>query len=177
MHSNHLKFLPLQSVKFLVKFYNSCIIHKHFPAAMLEGYIRPQIKDKGGCLRGSENFREVMISNNIFKVFEYALLPLLKRRVILSSHQYAYRNSTSTTMAVALSKETVGRSLIFKYYRRKCCVFLDLLKEVESSLQTNRDCLASLKCRTPCQNRHDYRLNHPPRKTRPKTTQVKAKSL
>ena len=48
--------------------------------------------------------------------------------------------------------------------------FLDLLKEVESSLWTNRDCLASLKCRTPCQNRHDYRLNHPPRKTRPKTT-------
>ena len=55
--------------------------------------------------------------------------------------------------------------------------FLDLLKEVESSLQTNRDCLASLKCRTPCQNRHDYRLNHPPRKTRPKATRVKAKSL
>ena len=55
--------------------------------------------------------------------------------------------------------------------------FLDLLQEVESSLRTNRDCLASLKCRTPCQNRHDYRLNHPPRKTRPKTTWVKAKSL
>ena len=55
--------------------------------------------------------------------------------------------------------------------------FKDLLKEGESSLRTNRDCLASLKCRTPCQNRHDYRLNHPPRKTRPKTTRVKAKSL
>ena len=26
--------------------------------------------------------------------------------------------------------------------------FWDLLKEVESSLRTNRDCLASLKCRT-----------------------------
>ena len=53
VHSNHLKFLPLQSVKFLVKFYNSSIIHKHFPAAMLEGYIRPQIKDKGRDLRSS----------------------------------------------------------------------------------------------------------------------------
>ena len=39
--------------------------------------------------------------------------------------------------------------------------FLNLLKEVESSLRTNRDSLASLKSRTPCQNRHDYRLNHP----------------
>ena len=37
--------------------------------------------------------------------------------------------------------------------------------------------LTNLKCRTPCQNRHDYRLNHTPRKTRPKTTWVKAKSL
>ena len=135
MHSNHLKFLPLQPVKFLVKFYNSCIIHKHFPAAMLKGYIRPQIKDKGGGLRGSENFREVMISNNIFKVFEYALLPLLKRRVILCSHQYAYRNSTSTNMAVALFKETVGRSLIFKYYRRKCCV--RLLPWFEQGIRTS----------------------------------------
>ena len=47
---------------------------------------------------------------------------------------------------------------------------------MESSLRTNRDCLASLKCRTPCQNRHDYRLTHPPRKTRPKTTRVKARA-
>ena len=44
-------------------------------------------------------------------------------------------------------------------------------------LELNRDCLASLKCRTPCQNRHDYRINHHPRKSRPKTTRVKAKSL
>ena len=51
--------------------------------------------------------------------------------------------------------------------------FEDLLKEVESSLQTNKDCLASLKCWTPCQNRHDYQLNHPPRKTRPKTCLLK----
>ena len=56
--------------------------------------------------------------------------------------------------------------------------FWDLLKEVESSLRTNWDCLASLKCRTPCRNRHDYRLNHPHgRQDRPKTTRVKAKSL
>ena len=46
---------------------------------------------------------------------------------------------------------------------------------MESSLRTNRDCLASLKCRTPCQNRHDYRLNYPPRKTRPKNNMSKGK--
>ena len=56
VHPNHLKFLPLQSVKFLVEFYNSCIIHKHFLVAMLEGYIRPQIKDKRD-LRSSENLK------------------------------------------------------------------------------------------------------------------------
>ena len=46
-----------------------------------------------------------------------------------------------------------------------------------SSLRTNRDCLASLKCRTPCQNRHDYRLDHPQGRQDQKTTQVKANSL
>ena len=65
---------------------------------------------------------------------------------------------------------------MFWYFSYFFNFFLDLLKEVESSLRTNRDCLASLKCRTPCQNRHDYRLNHPPRKTRPKTTRVKARA-
>ena len=127
VHSNHLKFLPLQSVKFLFKFYNSCTIPKHFPAAMIKG--KGQIKDKGGDLRSSENFREVMISNNIFKVFEYALLPLLKRRVILSSHQFAYRNSTLTIMAVDLLKETVGRYITEGSAVYAC--FLDMSKAFE----------------------------------------------
>ena len=75
---------------------------------MLEGYIKPSIKDKTGDIQTLDNFREVMISNNLFKVLEYALLPLL-RCVNLSPFQFAYKNSTSTIMAAALVKETVTR--------------------------------------------------------------------
>ena len=50
-----------------------------------------------------------MISNNLFKVLEYALLPLLSRCVNLSPFQFAYSNSTSTIMATALFKETVAK--------------------------------------------------------------------
>ena len=46
---------------------------------------------------------------------------------------------------------------------------------MESSLRTNRDCLASLKCRTPYQNRHDYRLNHPPKEDKTKDNTSKGK--
>ena len=48
IHSNHLKYLPLIGIKLLVNFFNSCIIHNHLPVAMLEGYIKPLVKDKKG---------------------------------------------------------------------------------------------------------------------------------
>ena len=76
---------------------------------MLEGYIKPTIKDKTGDVLTSDNNREVVISNNLFKVLEFALLPLLRRCVNLSPFQFAYRNSTSTIMAAALVKETITR--------------------------------------------------------------------
>ena len=109
VHSNHLKYLPTNCIRLLVKFFNACIIHNHILASMLEGYIKPTIKDKIGDIQTSGNYREVMISNNLFKLLDYALRPLLRRSVNLSPFQFAYRNSTSTIMAAALVKETVTR--------------------------------------------------------------------
>ena len=85
-----------------------------------------------------------------------------------TDHQKLFSQSDSTAKNTLIKNVKIYKSnmdIFFFFF-----FFLDLLKEVESSLRTNRDCLASLKCRTPCQNRHDYRLNHLPRKTRPKTT-------
>ena len=76
---------------------------------MLEGYINPTVKNRNGDLKSSSNYREVMISNNMFKVFEYVLLPLVKKYCSLNSCQFGYRKSTSTLMAIALFKETVTR--------------------------------------------------------------------
>ena len=112
-------------------------------------------------------------SNEKIKIYNY---------VTYQSNKLEERNN-GCAIAVRLGNIELGnlftqmiRMMMMKICNKKISCFffffffLDLLKEVESSLRTNRDCLASLKCRTPCQNRHDYRLNHPPRKTRPKTT-------
>ena len=129
IHSNHLKYLPLIGIKLLVKFFNSCIIHNHLPVAMLEGYIKPLVKDKKGDINRSDNYREVMISNNLFKLFEYALLPKLKRRIDLSPYQFGYRHATSTVMAVGLLKETINKYISEGSPVYAC--FLDLSKAFE----------------------------------------------
>ena len=76
---------------------------------MLEGYIKPLVKDKKGDTNRSDNYREEMISNNLFKLFEYTLLPKLKRCIDLSLYQFGYRHATSTVMAVGLFKETINK--------------------------------------------------------------------
>ena len=50
-----------------------------------------------------------MISNNMYKLFKYALLPMLKRRIDLSLYQFGCRHATSTVMAVGLLKETINK--------------------------------------------------------------------
>ena len=103
------KFLTENMMRLLTKFYNSCIIHEHLPAALLEGCITPRLKDKNGMLDSSENYRKIMISSNLFKFFEYMLLPIIKRSVVLSASQFGYRKSTSILMAVTILKEIMTK--------------------------------------------------------------------
>ena len=109
VHANHLKYLPANLIKIVTQFFNACIIHNHLPIAMLNGYINPRLKDKNGDLTSSNNYREIMISNNMFKVFEYVLLDLIKSVMVLNDSQFGYREGTSTLMAVALFKETISK--------------------------------------------------------------------
>ena len=73
---------------------------------MLEGVIIPRVKDKKGDVRSTNNYREVMISNNIYKIFEYCLLPYIND-VKLSHSQFGNRKNTSTQLAVSCLKETI----------------------------------------------------------------------
>ena len=76
VHSNHLNFLSVYATRFLTKILNSCILHNYLPRDMLEGYIKPSVKNSMGDITDSNNYREKMISNNMFKLLEYCLLPL-----------------------------------------------------------------------------------------------------
>ena len=103
VHSNHLKFLSVYATRFLTKILNSCILHNYVPRDMLEGYIKPSVKNSMGDITDSNNYREIMISNNMFKLMEYCLLPLLQKYTNVSSFQLGYNVHTSTTIAVAIS--------------------------------------------------------------------------
>ena len=70
LHSNHLKFLDAYSVEFIVNLFNACLAHQFVPPEMLKGIIRPIVKNKLGDLKSSANYREVMVSSNMFKIFE-----------------------------------------------------------------------------------------------------------
>ena len=63
-------------------------------------------------LDSSEIYTDIILSNNLYKIFEYMLLPIIKRSVVLSSSQFGYRKFTSKLMAVTILKE-----IIIKYTR------------------------------------------------------------
>ena len=73
---------------------------------MLKGVFVPSVKDKREDPSSISNYREVMISCNLFKILEYRIMPYLNR-VKLSVNQFAYRKNTSTLLAIPCLKETI----------------------------------------------------------------------
>ena len=55
----------------------------------------------------SDNYRPILNSSNIFKLFEDCLLPILNRYLKLDSCQFAYRQSASCLSTVVVMKETL----------------------------------------------------------------------
>lgn len=109
IHSNHLKYSSDVVVNFVSMFYNSCFIHNHVPRKMMEGVIRPTVKNKFGNCKDSTNYREIMISTNFLKLFEYVVLPVIQNTIDLSVYQFGYRPETSTVLATTILKETIGK--------------------------------------------------------------------
>ena len=106
VHSNHLKLSSSLIIFVYSKFFISCLIHNNIPNSMLTRVINPIIKNKAGNVKDLQNFREIMISSNFFRVFEYLLLPYIKQ-LPLSSAQFGYRGGSSTVLANALLNETI----------------------------------------------------------------------
>ena len=107
LHANHLKLLGHDAHVFLSNFFNALLCHGMFPLNMLKGEIRPIVKDKFGNLEDSNNFRPIMISSNLLKIFEYCIIDHLNCALVLNNRQFGFRNGTSTIMAVNTLKETI----------------------------------------------------------------------
>ena len=109
LHSNHLKFLDRKNANYVKFLFNACVSFGYIPAAMLEGVVKPIVKNKFGDCSSSDNYREIMISSCLYKALEYCILPLMERSVLLSPHQFGYRAETSTKQAAIILKEVLHR--------------------------------------------------------------------
>ena len=126
IHSNHIKFSGPIFKNLLSKIFNKFLSHKLVPRKMLGGQIKPIIKNNSLSKIDSSNYRPVMNSSNLLKVFEYCLQPFLSNHLKLNNLQFGFRTKTSCPSAVLVLKETV-----LKYTRENSnvhCAMVDLSK-------------------------------------------------
>ena len=74
---------------------------------MLHGEIKPIIKNKNKDHTDPNNYRPIMNSCNLLKLFEYCLLPFLNKYIHVNSHQFGFRRQTGCISAITVLKETV----------------------------------------------------------------------
>ena len=97
---------------------------------MLIGEIRPAIKNQRGDKQSSDNYRPVMNSSVILKLFEYCLLPKIEPYCNLSDRQFGFRKNILCLMPVTVLKE-----VILNYNKQNSnvhCAFVDLSKAFDN---------------------------------------------
>lgn len=107
VHSNHLKLLGPVAKDYLASLFSSFVRHSYIPGAMLQGEIIPIIKDKNASQTASSNYRPIMISSNILKIFEHCILFQLRRFLIINPRQFGFRANTRCSDAITVLKETI----------------------------------------------------------------------
>ena len=94
IHSNHLKLESDLFIEFFAKLITSFVIHSFIPMDLLRGLITPLVKDKFGDLSLSSNYRPVMSSSVLLKLFEYCLLSKIDPYIELNDRQHGFRKKT-----------------------------------------------------------------------------------
>ena len=107
MHSNHVKYSNIVFRNFIGKMFTAFLRHAYMPKEMLRGHIKPRLKDNKTCKTISENYRPVMSSSILLKLFEYCLVPVLSKNLKISSLQFGFTKYSSCANAITLLKETV----------------------------------------------------------------------
>ena len=91
----------------LTAFLNCCLVHCYLPKDLLRGDISPIIKNDKMNKTDASNYRPVMQSSNLLKIFELFFVDILEEKIILDSRQFGFKKNSSTTDACFLLKETV----------------------------------------------------------------------
>ena len=109
IHSNHLKFSGPVFKNLINKMFNKFLSHGYLPYNILQGHIKPVIKNKSLGKTNSSNFRPVMNSSNLLKAFEYAIQPILMNHLKLDNRQFGFKSETGCTSALLILKEVINR--------------------------------------------------------------------
>ena len=62
--------------------FNAFLSHKYAPAAMIKRKVTPVVKSNSSGKCDSANYRPVVNSANLSKVFEYCLMPNLSKHLL-----------------------------------------------------------------------------------------------
>ena len=130
LHTNYFKRLSDDMLKILCNFMNACYKHCSTPIEILLGDINPAIKDTKGNSTVSGNYRPVMQSSCLLKLFEFHILDILEEKLFFNARQFGFKKGTSTTDACLLLKETVNKYIQNK--RKSYGMFIDLSKAFDN---------------------------------------------
>ena len=111
VHSGHIKNCSFMFLKTVALFFNSCLQHSHIPDLMSKGIIKPLIKDKYNNLDNITNYRPIMSSTVMLKVFENILLDKFGSFFVSDDRQHGFKAKYSTATASFILKETIGHYL------------------------------------------------------------------
>ena len=109
-----------------------CIIYGIFPDAFKLAEVLPLFK--GGARYVMSNYRSISLLPQFGKIFEKIIAKRLKNSLntndLLTTHQFGFRKSYSTELAVVDLYDNLPEKLDKKDYT--CAIFLDLAKAFDS---------------------------------------------
>ena len=124
IHSSLLKNASDKFIDNLVVLFNLFYRHSYLPFDLLRGDITPIIKNKRKSACVSSNYRPIMISSSLLKLFEMHILEFLKDKIKINGLQFGYADGLSTTDACLLLKEVINANIGNK--SNVFCKFIDL---------------------------------------------------
>ena len=107
IHSNHLKHTGVITRKFISKLFTAMLCHGYVPKEMLRGHIKPRIKNSQTCGTKSDNYRPVMSSSVLLKLFEYSVLEKLTENIKINDLQFGFTEYSSCANAITFLKDTI----------------------------------------------------------------------
>ena len=125
----HSKLLRNASEKFLniiAVFLNACFGHCYLPHGLLIGVIYPRVKDSKGNITEMSNYRPVMQSSCLLKIFEAHIINILSEKIYFSQRQFGFTSGLSTTDTCFVLKEVLFENS--KSKKTGIATFIDLSK-------------------------------------------------